>query len=83
MLQIRPHLDSGKVCSEATGQEGVSAKGRDAHKAAQVDQLNALQVVQSQLIIEELGKAGDLVVVHRLPSSDLQSDAHCTCAEIL
>ena len=78
MLQVRPHLDSGKVGPEATGQEGVSAKGRDAHKAAQVDQLNALQVVQSQLIIEELGKAGDLVVVHRLPSSDLHSDESCT-----
>ncbi len=75
MLQVRPHLDSGKVCPEATGQEGVSAKGRDAHKAAQVHQLDALQVVQSQLIIEELSKAGDLVVVHRLASSDLQSEA--------
>lgn len=58
------HLDPGKVCSEATGQEGVSPKRGDAHKAAQVHQLDALQVVQSQLIIEQLCKASDLIVVH-------------------
>ena len=78
MLKMRPHLDPGKMCPEATGQEGVSAEGRDSHKAAQVDQLDALQIVQSQLIVEELGKAGDLVVVHRLTSSNLQSGAPCS-----
>lgn len=78
MLQVQPHLDPGKVCPEATGQKGISTKGRDAHKAAQVDQLDALQVVQCQLVVEELCKAGDLIIVHRLPSSDLQSEAPCT-----
>ena len=68
----RADLDPSQVGSESTGQESVCTKRWDAHKAAQVDQLDALQVVQRQFIIEQLGKACDLIVVHRLACSDLQ-----------
>ena len=75
----RADLDPSQVGSESTGQEGVCTKRWDAHKAAQVDQLDALQVVQRQFVIEQLGKACDLIVVHRLACSDLQcGTALCT-----
>lgn len=58
------YLDPGEVCSEPAGQESIGTKRRNAHKAAQIHQLDALQVVQSQLVIEQLCKPGDLIVVH-------------------
>ncbi len=60
------------MTSQSSDQEVVSAEGRDAHKFAEVDQVDSLQVVQRELVIEELGKLGDLKVVHMLSRSDLQ-----------
>ena len=65
------HLDGVEVGSQAGHKEGVGAEGLDAHKAAQIHQVDALQIVQRQLIIEQLRKLGQLRVVHCLPSSHL------------
>ena len=54
------------MASQAGDQEVVGAEGGDAHKAAEVDQVDPLQIVQGQLVIEQLGKLGDLIVVHML-----------------
>ena len=57
----------------ATNQEGISAKRLDANKAAQVDKVDALQVVKRQLIIEELRKLHDLILTHRRASPHLHN----------
>lgn len=63
-MKLGTHLDSCKMCSETTGKESICTKWRDAHKAAQVDKVNPLQVVQSQLIVKQLCKACDLKIVY-------------------
>ena len=57
--------------AQARDQERVGAKRLDAHKAAQVDQVDALQVVQRQLVVEQLRKAHDLVLAHHLARAHL------------
>ena len=52
-----------------THQEGVSAKGLDADEAAEVDKMDALQVVQRQLVIEELCKLHNVVLTHLCPET--------------
>jgi hypothetical protein len=42
-LIVPPHLDLQQVSPQAGAQEGVGAKGLDAHKAAQADQLHPAQ----------------------------------------
>ena len=65
------YLDGVEVRSKAGHQEGVRAEGLDAHKAAQVDQVDALQIVQRQLVVEKLRELGQLGVIHRLASPHL------------
>lgn len=57
----------------STHQEGVSAKGLDANKAAEVDKVDALQIVQRQLIVEELCKLDDVVLTHLCVGKDVCS----------
>ena len=47
-----------------THQEGVGTKWLDANEAAEVDKMDALQVVQCQLIVEELCKLHNVVLTH-------------------
>ena len=70
----RQHLDGGESGAQAGAQELVSAEGGDAHKAAEVHQVDALQVVQRQLVVEQLRELHQLVVVHRLSSAHLRSE---------
>ena len=72
MADAPSYLDPVQVASQASHQEGISAKWRDAHELAEVDKMDALQVVKRELIVEELGKLGDLKVVHVLARSNLQ-----------
>ena len=65
------HLDGGQAGAQAGAQELVGAEGRDADEAAQVDQVDPLQVVQRQLVVEQLRELDQLAVVHPLTGAHL------------
>ena len=65
------HLNGGELRAQARAKELVSAEGRDAHKAAEVHQVDALKVVQRQLVVEQLRELYQLAVVHRLTGAHL------------
>lgn len=59
------------MASQASHEKGVRSEGLDADKAAQIDQVNALQIIQCQLVVEQLRKAGDLKIADRIPRPNL------------
>ena len=64
------------MAAQPRDQKSVRAKRLDAHEAAEVDQVDAFQVVQRQLIIEQLCKARDLKVADGVACTHLSPNRH-------
>ena len=71
-MAANAYLNGRQARAEAGSQELVGAEGRDADEAAQVDEVDALQVVQRQLVVEQLRELDQLAVVHLLAGADLR-----------